>query len=40
MSASRLLTYREAADRLGVSTKTIGRRVERGALPVMVALRI
>lgn len=30
-----LLTYQAAADRLGVSTRTVRRLVERGALPVV-----
>ena len=32
----RFLTYRQAAELLGVSTKTISRRVRRGALAVVV----
>lgn len=36
MSGPRLLTYRQAADLLGVSPKTIARRVKAGGLAVVV----
>lgn len=36
MSGPRLLTYRQAADALGVSPRTVARRVKAGAVAVVV----